>query len=145
MTDNFEDHENMVSTYRNHADRRRRLLKAEPVRRKPQIPDRPAEDFDCYAAAAERGARTAFGMVDDSRFGPFNVVRPNPVGLVLCAASALSFGLVAAIVALWLLAPGWLWTAPPHIALDNSSWCFGFDHGLSCTQHKAGKDDRSHR
>ncbi len=65
------------------------------------------------------------------------VARDHRTYLVGCAAIAL--GAMLMLLALYLLGPGWLRSAPSHVALNDSAWCTGFS-GLSCTQQKTRKD-----
>lgn len=142
--------------------------KSQPVGSKPQIPDWSPEHFDCYAATAEQSARTTFGVVDNADccgggtdFGhaPWcrgvpdrvrlyrenahsfhaRVARDNRAYLV--GTTVLALGLVAMLGCLWLFRP-----APIKVAEDKV-WCGTFRQALSCpgAEHKAGKDDRSHR
>ncbi len=121
MRNDLLDHEYMVTAHSDHAGSWLRPREAEPVGGEPQVAPMLSEDLYGRGTAAERAARTAFGMGDDPRF---DVVVPNSIGLLLCCISALGFAIVAALVGLWLYH-----RAPAHVAINAMDWC---GLGLSC-------------
>ncbi len=103
MAHHLQHDEDVMPADRDHAWRRCGGLELEPVGGEPQLANRLAEDLHSRGAAAERAARTAFGMSNDRDFpaAQFDVVVPNSLGLLLCSMSALGAGTVALLIALW--------------------------------------------
>lgn len=154
MTDNLDDEKNMMAADRDHAWRRSCAAVLEPVSSKPQLPDWSSKHFDCYAAAAEQSARTAFGVVDDPRVGGVSpllaalygryargfetrIAADNRSYLVASGALALGLVVLLGVLFFWLNSRA----APSQVAVNNATWCSDWRSALSCpnAQSNAGE------
>ncbi len=123
-------------------------LVAEPVGREPQVADGFTEHLDCYAAAAECGTWTTFGVRNQFRFPETDITLCDDYFLpritsdrrcYLVGLTAIVFSLAVMLaVGAYLVHRGWPRHAASHVAV-NDSWCTGFD-GLSCKQQDTARE-----
>ena len=150
MPDNLKHNKHVMPADSDHAWRRLRGGKAKPVGCKPELAHVPAEHFESGAAAAERGARTAFGMLDNAdreAWHRYNAMVNDDYALTrriafdrrayLAGLGALALGLAIMLGGLYWLYPHR--SAPPHITVDNAGWCTGFSHAPSCAKDNERK------